>query len=396
MCERCDRRVALLAQREAERRRRLVDPPPRCYFCHRDADPTISVDRPICARCANGNLVNCACCNAQRIRSNCYQINDTRVCVPCYRESYMECTACYGILRREDASPLFRGRYCVPCSERYIECPSCTDNPNAISRDSNQGCCHDCYYTIGSSEHIRDYSYTPELNFRGEGKLFFGMEVEISTRHTERKAAAQLVHDAANGIVYLKQDGSFDGGFEIVTHPMTLEWALSNFPWDMFNDLEDAGGRATDQTGIHVHVSREGFTAPSHIYKWLQFFYRNEDDISRIARRRNSSWARWNSEIRENMKDYAKGEKDAERYSAVNVQNEKTFEVRVFSSSTKPEEIQAALQLVAASVEYARYLTVSDIRSGGYGWEKFITWIQANNTDSRYESLLWQDSTVRG
>jgi hypothetical protein len=74
-------------------------------------------------------------------------------------------------------------------------------------------------------------------------------------------------------------------------------------------------------------------------------------------------------------KDHAKGNRYADRYAAINVTNYATFEVRVFASTLNRTELMAALDLVAASVEYTRSLSVSAIaRRDGWSWSAFTAW----------------------
>lgn len=36
-------------------------------------------------------------------------------------------------------------------------------------------------------------------------------------------------------------DSSIGNGFEIVTHPMSYQWAMATFPWPMLTRLAGAG-----------------------------------------------------------------------------------------------------------------------------------------------------------
>ena len=103
-------------------------------------------------------------------------------------------------------------------------------------------------------------------------------------------------------------------------------------------------------------------------------FYRNQDEVTTLARRESNVWAAFHASDRQRVKDYAKGGMGS-RYRAINTQNTTTFELRIFASSLQPQEVQAALALAAASVEYTRDLTVRDIvRSDGWGWSSFVAW----------------------
>lgn len=147
---------------------------------------------------------------------------------------------------------------------------------------------------------IHSYSYTPELHFRGgkagePGLPFYGMEIEITSSGRDK---AQHAADRGGDLVYLKSDASV-AGFEMVTHPMTYPWALENFPWDMLPELKSMGCTIRpNDNGIHVHVSRTGFDSDAHTLRWMRFFYNNQDDVVRIARRSPDHWGRFSAEHR--------------------------------------------------------------------------------------------------
>lgn len=74
-----------------------------------------------------------------------------------------------------------------------------------------------------------------------------------------------------------------------------------------------------------------------------------------------------------------------DRYSAINVHNDATFEVRIFAGSVDPTEIQAALGLVHGTIEYTRSLNArSVIKEKGWDWEAFTAWTEKQN---RYAAL---------
>lgn len=260
---------------------------------------------------------------------------------------------------------------------------------------------------------IHPYSYKPNPLFFGEGPTYLGMELEVGVPNRSKSEAADLVSDRVGQLAYMKYDGSVDG-FEIVSHPMSYPYALSDFPWQMLSELDSLGCYDSDDYGLHVHVSRAGFAGPMHIYRWMKFFYRNQHNVTRIARRSSSGWASFGGEMRPNIKFAAKGVRREiqvglsepfqterynydrnryervtvrepitwypERYSAINVQNEATFEVRVFRSSLEQSHIQSALGLVAGSVEYTRNLSASDIlHNKGWEWQSFRSWLDTQN-----------------
>ncbi|MGW4371991.1 hypothetical protein ACWEKT_40950, partial [Nocardia takedensis] len=166
-------------------------------------------------------------------------------------------------------------------------------------------------------------------------------------------------------------------GFEMVTHPMSWDYARTRFPWQLLNKLRLLGCRTDESVGIHVHVSRAGFDSPAHIYRWLKFVYRNESRVTVLARREDSEWARFTDGARSDAREYAKGSRAGRgRYQAINVYPVHTFEMRMFASSLRPRQVKAALGFAAASVEYTRTLTAAQVaRSRGWEWSAFCAWL---------------------
>lgn len=302
-------------------------------------------------------------------------------------------------------------RECEYCGSIYcedMECQRCGD-----CGCTSCECDEYSDYSGSSSNGLMPYSYSPELTFYGEetepNKTFYGLEIEVSASYSTMRSAVPTATEALGPLGYLKEDGSVNG-FEICCQPMSYDWAMANFPWKMFAALDSDGCDIEPHTnGIHVHVSRAGFSSPAHLYRWMKFWYRNESDITRIARRRPGQWSRYDSEHRDAHLAHAKkhgkpaprrrdryernDNYDATmgtRYSAINTTNEHTLEVRVFASTLDATEAQSCLALVSASVEYTRQLRAHDVAAGdGWSWEAFRKFITASG--DKYAALATID-----
>lgn len=330
-------------------------------------DPTSSTGAwidgsAVCTDCLS-DLTTCDQCD-ERMVDMYDAINGDTVCGDCTRGRCDDCdhyaTGC------DDLTAV---RWC------HEVCDSC--------RDSNYSYCHECdeYRSADEdcydcsrydSDLIQNWDYRPTPNFHGDGRLYMGLELEISSADND---CARLANEALGSLGYLKEDSSVSDGFEIVTHPMTHEYAREQFPWGLLHELRQQGASNYD-AGLHVHVNRTAFDCPSHVYRWMKLIYRNADQVTDIARRKHSSWAKFSSTARAHVKGAAKGDRCGfDRYSAINVQNYHTFEIRVFASSLRKQEVLAALDLVAASVEYTRTLSVGVIVAGGWTWDAFTMWV---------------------
>ncbi|MEV0764138.1 hypothetical protein [Nocardia sp. NPDC050435] len=313
-----------------------------CSDCHlHTREITAILDGPdVCEDCAF-NYDTCDDCQTRTSES--FPVDDEeRVCETCLDQDYRDCLECSTMIRWDR-------RYCLTCESIY---------------------CHDA---------VRDSHYTPTPIFHGTGPLYLGLELELRTPSDAFGAAAESSVSHLGGLGYLKEDGSITSGcgFELVTHPMSYEYARAHFPWRLLPRLQQLGAYTDDEVGIHVHVSRDGFTSPAHVYRWLKFIYRNENGVTTLARRISTRWAQFSPTTRKQIGGIAKGEDYySHRYQAVNTNPTHTFELRVFASSLEPQQVQAALAFADASVEYTRTLTAARItRQGGWQWDAFVTWL---------------------
>jgi hypothetical protein len=321
----------------------------------------------VCDWCASGYYTDCYHC-ARFARSDCHittRWDGEAVCPTCLQDRYSRCEGCSEWIQFGD------------------DCEDCDDDADDCDDDDADDCddCDDCDdaddYVSGAeySGVVYDYSYKPVPEFHGIGLLYLGLELEINTPLGELDNAAHLATSQLGTLGYLKSDSSIKRGFEIVTHPMSHDWAAEHFPWPMLAKLRGTGC-SPDGNGLHVYVSRAAFDGSLHIYRWLKFFHRNQRQVIRIARRESERWAAFSDRSRRNAKTLAKGEAWGERYSAINTNNTDTLELRIFASSLTEREVQAALDLAAASVEYTRALTTQDIiRRGGWQWPAFRAWV---------------------
>jgi hypothetical protein len=337
----------------------------------------------VCEDCAPLNHVRCEGCGEWYL--------DGSACEDC-----VACNRCRQTVPEDDTVQTIRGSMiCQTCQQDwYWQCGVC-QGWNREGEDCANGCCDpddcDCDECRDNDRDfgglVYDYAYKPYPVFHGTGPLFLGPEIEIETPCYQEEECAQIAHSFLGSLGYLKTDSSIGNGFEIVTHPMSYEWAMANFPWQMLTELHASGCTATASTGIHVHLSRTGFSSTCHTYRWMKFIYRNQRQVTQVARRTSTEWAAFTDSDRRAVKDYAKGA-CGERYRAINTNNEDTFELRIFASSLDPREVQAALGFAAASVEYTRDLTVDKIANrGGWAWPAFVTWLAERPT---YEPLSRQ------
>lgn len=352
---------------------------------------------------------------------------------PCARD----CDECAQTTLPGEMRRTVDGLVCFECCDSYFtECEYCGDRVRdqnfnehmAESHDYGDDDDDDSDEDNGSGGVIHNYSYKPRPNFQGEDRYYLGLEAEVYTgaAHRDRMSIAEDVDSNLGDWGYLKSDCSIPHGFEIVTHPMSYRHALDNFPWKMWEEMRADGVKATSDCGIHVHVSRTAFDGPSHAYRFLKLYYRNADTLGQVARRSNASYARFSGSNKEWAVHaavmYNRTARDSgaaydwhgnpaawylktpegrqrlnrigaphytERYSAVNVENDATMEVRIFAGSVYQSQVKAALGLVHATVEYTRTLNAhAVIRNGALEFDSLRAWVKDNNADGMYTDLL--------
>jgi hypothetical protein len=278
--------------------------------------------------------------------------------------------------------------------------------------EDNTTYCEDCDNTYlngcdvdhdGDSRLIHDYSYRPDPIFyklpsEDSNRLYFGIEIETEVRgqdYSERTTAAEYASRLeVERLAYLKSDGSLECGFEIVTHPMSHAYMtnVDNPLWNVLTTLKrdyNMMSWGTRTCGLHVHISRNGFSGGSHQHRFLQLVYNNKEFYELLAGRSASHWAKFDDVVDPDTgKKTFKGKFDrhgSDRYSAVNTNNRNTLEMRIFRGSLNPRFVKSAVNLAHASVEYTRVMSVQEVRDNALSTLKFVEYIESK--PDLYQSL---------
>lgn len=324
-----------------------------------------------------------------------------------YCDSCQEYTTEY-VVEIEDRS----GHFCENCAGDAMFCENC----ELYYMDGcDRGCDGDFE---DNSRVIHDYSYRPDAIFHstesGE-RLYFGIEIEVETPRNRQEASTYAQRLEPLELAYLKNDGSLSCGFEIVTHPMSHDF-YKNQADELWQTLEklrteykvkawDAG-----TAGMHIHISRTGFSSGAHMHRFLNLVYSNQPFYEALAGRESERWAKFTDIVEtryvrdengERMTDEdgiylhkrtrsfmgkIKDGRNSDRYSAVNMQNRETLEMRIFRSSVNSDTVKSQLDLAHASVEYTRTLSVKQVIDGALTQSAFIQYISEN--ESLYPQLI--------
>ncbi len=308
-----------------------------------------------CPECYETRTLICACCGDRIFREDNSGTESTPLCADCRDTEYTTCTRCGRLIHNDDA--FYFGMH-----DDAPYCESCMD--------------------AMEGQPIHNYHYKPQPVFHGEGKRFFGVELEIDEAG-ETNDNARAILEIANGDgehVYCKHDGSLDDGFEIVTHPMTLEYHLQSMPWERVLERAREMGYYSHQAGtcgLHIHVNRDslGENEDEVIARILYFVERHWNELLQFSRRTHRQLERWAArygykdhptELMEHVKKGCGG-----RYTCVNLMNDDTVEFRIFRGTLKYNTLIATLQLVNRICDLAQCLTDEEIR--GTTWSQFMS-----------------------
>lgn len=302
-------------------------------------------------------------------------------CDSCYNEWLGEndavlCTECGTAVHSDDShwEEETESIFCDSCNNERRFCDSC--DQHYWRQDRN--------YHIHAEDYLRDAHDNPYFVFHGEGKYHLGFELETEFDEDESDAlepARFFTSRVAEEVAFLKSDGSLTNGFEIVSNPMTLDWARKEFPFGIVDSLrQNHGAMAWDSQncGFHVHISRTAFDNDPHLFRFCKFFTHNVSFLTAFAGRHSTSYAAYDSNgnfesSASHLKHKVKG-RESSRYQAVNTTNEDTVEVRIFRGTLRKERILANMSLVQALVEFTRGMNTPEVAKGSLSWANFIVY----------------------
>lgn len=242
-----------------------------------------------------------------------------------------------------------------------------------------------------------------------------GFELEMSDEGDDLgySDCASYLNDRIGSFAYLKEDGSVGNGFELVTHPHTLDaYNLRSELWDALDYIRAHGWRSwksSSSCGLHIHINTASFHNIGHAMMFLKFIYANRDPLVRFAGR-DSSYARFDYDSfvqrevhtgwddngaplykRSSVADVVKKKQvNDNRYLAVNAQNSNTYELRFFKGSLNPKTVRACLEFTYSLHEYTSRLTSHDVLvNRALTWRPYLAFVrsQSKNSDFKYRNL---------
>jgi len=352
--------------------------------------------RDVCENCLDNEYFLCEDCEEYYPNdSTCYVNPDCydqrMVCESCY-EDYDMCSDCGE--RYTDRHIWAHDDYrtiCDGCSDYWYICADCGDivhTDDVYWSDNDEPYCGSCYENNRrNSRAIHDYGYKPCPVFGTTGpddgtgsyngaELTFGVELECDKGRSPGDAAAEI--SSLTDRVYCKHDGSLDNGYEVVTMPGTLAWHMNVFPWGEICRISvnrnfkshDAG-----TCGLHIHIGRNQLGSNATeitrtTARMIALSYVLWPEIGRFSRRNGDMhWCHRNegpdrlrpglSEARA-LDEIFRASYQQGRYTAVNVQNNATVELRFNRGTLKVSTIYACLQLASNLALFAKDHTLEE------------------------------------
>lgn len=217
--------------------------------------------------------------------------------------------------------------------------------------------------------------------------VLMGLELEMEVRSGDREEIALELHNAVSycdkgRYMALENDGSLHNGFEMVTGWTGLDVhakQLQHFK----NPIRGLKSHDTSTCGLHVHICKKGMTL-FHAVKMVLFVNDsgNQRLVRSLARRDSSRYSQvknkkagyeWlkNAKTDNNLKYL-----NADRYEALNFQNDRTVEFRMFKGTLRYATIMACLEFT-----YATWFFCRDTGTNQLTTENFLEFI------SRSENL---------
>ena len=327
----------------------------------------------------------CTLCHAELSEDEEYEVDGDHLCESCFEEHTTTCDHCGETIWANDSICDDRTTLCECCyDEHYRRCEGCGRilHDDDIVWYNDYPYCESCYDRLDVE--IEEYGYKPEPIFYGDGNRYFGVELEIDCggKYNENAARIKKQSNIRCEHIYCKSDGSLDDGFEIVSHPATLDYHMGYVYWeDILQEAVHLGYRShmTSTCGLHIHVNRDAFgenrdEQEKTIERILFFVELHWAELFIFSRRSQHNMNRWAARYgmektgKEILDKAKKG--NTGRYAAINLCPYHTIEFRLFRGTLKLNTLLATLQLVNKICDVA--LSMSEAEIEQQSWRDFV------------------------
>lgn len=350
-----------------------------CGFIIEDSEYLVLDGKAYCNDCEERKISTCEHCGELHLTDDMTEVDGEYYCEDCFDELFTECDDCGELILRDEAIYTHRGwTICRNCfDDNYFKCPECGEiyhtDDGEYDDYRDEWYCDSCYADMRRA--IYNYSYKPTPIFYGgtgeDHRMYMGIELEIDDGGEDSNNARQIL-SMVNGdgeVAYAKHDGSINNGFEIVSHPATLEYHTNDIAWRelMAKAVElDYRSHETSTCGLHVHISREGLgdtyeAQEEVIARIIYFIEKHWKKVLTFTRRSEARMARWAARYgaERTVDDTYKNAKrqSYSRYHCINLENSATIEFRMFRGTLKYSTFLATLQFTHMLCEFCKKAT---------------------------------------
>jgi len=317
----------------------------------------------------------------QENRTDIYELYSCSDCGDSYSEDYMTTV--------HDSDYV-----CGSCLENY---DYCDDAGTYLHRDSDEW--HDynrsdeCESSDFEGVYRYDYDIMEDLNkmkmpnepIINRKTLVSGLEIEMEARSDCPYDFPQQIDDLFHHeYCMFKGDGSLGNGFEMVTAPCTLAYHRQQldklFNWDGWRNNDGntyVKAWNTDTCGLHINLNRRTFT-DAQVGKFLVFINdpMNTNFITKISGRSSEGYAK-----RSPKKITDGGQRDYNKYVAVNLAHSTHIELRIFRGNVTKHGILRCLEFSFALSEYVKQCS---LQMSSLHYREFLKWFNNPRIKSQY------------
>ena len=309
----------------------------------------------------------------------------------------VECTNCGEICDANNTISAYNGDETIGecCQHRYSYCEEADTyfheddydswDQYRESSDEDYECGFEGVYRYDCDplDYLSFMSTKEESQIPRSKRRWTGLEIEMEATDRCPTDLPETIKDTfKENYCIFKGDGSLSRGFEMVTAPCTLAYHRERID-ELFNSgvLRDDEGKAyvkgwnTDTAGMHIHLDRKMLSSVQ-LGKLLVFINNefNRKFIERIAGRsetfyEDSSCTSYAVMRKKKIADG--GQRNYNKYEAVNVAHQSTVELRIFRSNLTKDGILRALEFSYALVDFLQQNTC---RVSDQHYKEFLKW----------------------
>lgn len=262
------------------------------------------------------------------------------------------------------------GHYCF---DRFIR--TIDENGNEIERNDSEDLIH-------RYDYIPDEFHMHDLTGGRKSKQQFsvGIEIEVESKQGKRYNTTKILNEEYSEnekLFYLVHDGSLRNGIEIVTHPFFVNQLHGSHLivkrlLPMLSYINNNRTQTSERCGLHIHIGRKELKKDC-VSKLQYLFELFEKELLKFSRRGdNLSYTRLIKIFKHNNKKSIYNcispivdgmYKEDSKYVSINTLHKHTIEIRLWSGTQQPSEIEANIEMTMLLFSIANSMTITEIRN---------------------------------